>query len=197
VGGERCVWLSRVTHIIMADSGTCANLITPEVVKLAKKDVHLPDIVADPTLRQLFVDFLEKEMMHENFLFWLDVEEYNKVMRLFSFVLFVFDLFVFDLFVFVFFVFDLFVFDLFVFDLFVFDLFVFDLFVFDLFVFDLFVFDLFVFFSLCLFSLSLFSLCLFSLCLFSLCLFSFYLVAVLSVVQHFFMFFSVLISSCS
>mmetsp|Transcript_13773 Transcript_13773/g.39172 ORF Transcript_13773/g.39172 Transcript_13773/m.39172 type:complete len:236 (+) Transcript_13773:91-798(+) len=55
------------------------KLISPEVVKLAKKDVHLPEIVSDATLRQLFIDFLEKEMMHENFLFWLDVEEYTKV----------------------------------------------------------------------------------------------------------------------
>tara|TARA_R110002050_G_scaffold28911_1_gene74560 strand:- start:105 stop:365 length:261 start_codon:yes stop_codon:yes gene_type:complete len=56
------------------------KLISPEVVKLAKKDVHLPEIVQDATLKQLFLDFLEKEMMHENFLFWLDVEEYNKVL---------------------------------------------------------------------------------------------------------------------
>mmetsp|Transcript_12677 Transcript_12677/g.17047 ORF Transcript_12677/g.17047 Transcript_12677/m.17047 type:complete len:236 (+) Transcript_12677:143-850(+) len=56
-----------------------ANLPSADDVRGAKKIVHFPDIIADPDLKQLFIDFLEAEMMHENFLFWLDVEEYKTI----------------------------------------------------------------------------------------------------------------------
>jgi len=55
------------------------NLPSPDVVRAAKKMVHFPDIIADAILKQLFIDFLEAEMMHENFLFWLDVEEFKTI----------------------------------------------------------------------------------------------------------------------
>jgi hypothetical protein len=51
----------------------------PDVVRMAKKTVHFNDIIEDAALKQLFIDFLEAEMMHENFLFWLDVEEYKSI----------------------------------------------------------------------------------------------------------------------
>ena len=61
------------------------SLPTADDVRGAKKIVHFPDIIVDPDLKQLFIDFLEAEMMHENFLFWLDVEEYKTVSLFFSF----------------------------------------------------------------------------------------------------------------
>eukprot|EP00009_Paramoeba_aestuarina_P004145 CAMPEP_0201506740 /NCGR_PEP_ID=MMETSP0161_2-20130828/591_1 /ASSEMBLY_ACC=CAM_ASM_000251 /TAXON_ID=180227 /ORGANISM="Neoparamoeba aestuarina, Strain SoJaBio B1-5/56/2" /LENGTH=240 /DNA_ID=CAMNT_0047900917 /DNA_START=439 /DNA_END=1161 /DNA_ORIENTATION=- len=60
-------------------SAVVPNLPSPDVVRAAKKMVHFPDIIADPVLKQLFIDFLEAEMMHENFLFWLDVEEFKTI----------------------------------------------------------------------------------------------------------------------
>lgn len=52
----------------------------PSPKKMAAKNiVRFPDIIADLTLKELFIEFLENELMQENFFFWLDVEEFKKI----------------------------------------------------------------------------------------------------------------------
>jgi len=44
---------------------------------MERRVLSLEEVVADERLMQLFVDYLEVEMVLENFLFWLDVEKFK------------------------------------------------------------------------------------------------------------------------